>query len=92
MGLYVNPNGMSKEDWLESHGTEVSRDEAVISDDSLPVVLVDNGPFTAAGIGHSERELSAFLDSPMDQRPKRIFLCARSDLEAVQPELKEMRR
>ena len=55
MGYYINPEGTSKELWLREHGTPISAAEALSHDPtgpSLPVCLVDNGAFTAAGIGY----------------------------------------
>lgn len=88
MGLYVNPGSTTKEQWLDRHGQEVERNQAVISDDFMPVVLIDSGFFTAAAIAFSKDELKALLDAPMDPRPKRIFMCKVADLRAVQPALK----
>lgn len=51
MGIYVNPPDMTKEEWLRVNATEhASAGEAQAASDTenLMVVLVDNGPFTAA--------------------------------------------
>ncbi len=76
MGYYINPPNMSKEEFLDQKGTEISREEAAsfkfIDDNVLPVVLVDNGLFTAAAIAYSPDELEEFL-SP-DHRPMKWFL------------------
>lgn len=39
----------------------------------LPVVWVDNGDFTAAGIAFCEKELKVFSD-PSDPRPRKFYL------------------
>lgn len=85
MGSYINPPHISKEQFLEAHGIEVTREDAAAfdfstDDDILPVVLVNNGPFTAAAIAHSQRELDEFtrLD---DDRPRKWFLVERVLLE-----------
>jgi len=46
----------------------------------LPVVLMDNGPFTAAGIAFSEKELGEFLDGRGDQRDKNVYWVDIKDL------------
>lgn len=83
MGIYVNPEGMTKEEWLARFGKPITREQAFLSPEHLPVVWVDNGPFTAVGVADTERELAAFLDDPMDHRPKALYLCRREDLRAV---------
>lgn len=63
MGAYVNPVGQTKEAWLKEHGELVSEAPKAFDERmklELPVCLVDNGPFTAAGIAYSAGELSAF--------------------------------
>lgn len=85
MGMYINPtDGSTKEKWLLKHGRQVMLDEAREKADfnsgPLPVCLVDNGPFTAAGICYDARELEAFT-SPTDYRPKYWFLVDKELLE-----------
>ena len=103
MGVYINPKNMSKEQWLAENAVEVKTNEkgfdlmrVVLADEELkeleggghlPVVLVDNGPFTAAGIAYSKRELEAFTDE-RDLRPKRFFIVPIHKLLKVSPELK----
>jgi hypothetical protein len=77
MGYYINPSdGSSKESWLEKHGEPLSLLEVKEFDfnkGSLPVCLVDNGDFTAAGIAYDSGEKDYFLDSSHDSRPKAWF-------------------
>ena len=75
MGFYVNPPNERKEDFLSKNGTRVSEGLRYcdVPAGELPVILVDNGPFTAAAIAYSEREFQEFMD-PRDRRPKKIFL------------------
>lgn len=91
MGYYINPkDGSSKEAWLAAHAQEISEDLALQVDtngDSLPVCLVDNGRFTAAGIGYYPGEVAAFADR--DGRPKRWYLAKIADLLTVCPNLQE---
>lgn len=81
MGIYINPKDMTKEQWLVENGLPIP--EAWIKEMTqdafkkyfgsfLPVCLVDNGPFTAAGIGFSFEETRRWFN-PEDFRPKLIF-------------------
>jgi sugar lactone lactonase YvrE len=89
MGVYINPKNQSKEDWLRENCISVSRYTPVFDQtkEILPVCLVDNGIFTAAGIAFSEREREAFLD-PTDRREKLWFEVKTSKLLEVEPSLK----
>lgn len=86
MGIYVNPTGELKEEFLTREGVRV--DHSFVWKDlptnCLPVVLVKNGFFTAAGIAFSERELRQFL-RPGDVRPKEIFIVEIGKLKTVSP-------
>ncbi len=76
MGFYVNPRGETKESFLNREGIKGPYDLRLswksVPAGYLPVVLVDNGPFTAAGIAYCESELEAFTDMN-DPRPRQIF-------------------
>jgi len=74
MGYYVNPSNESKESFLMHSGTRIpsSTAWADVPKGSLPVVWVDNGFMTAAGICYDESEFKQFLD-PSDERPKKIY-------------------
>src|SRR5688572_24932835 len=100
MGIYINPPDMSKEEWLSKHGIKVPTahlTEATFGSwkdpqdrPCLPVCLVDNGIFTAAGIAFSPNDLDAFLHP--DGRPRKWYLAAIDDLVtvgALQPEYAE---
>ena len=69
MGCYVNPPGMQKEPWLLQHGVLTNKPE--ITEDTLPVCLVNNGPFNAAGVAFSQEELNVFATE--DGREKLWF-------------------
>lgn len=83
MGCYINPANVTKEAWLRANAVEVSLTEAQASafGDTLPICLVDNGPFTAAGVAFDSRELSSFARE--DGRPKRWFTASREALRGV---------
>ena len=52
--------------------------------EELPVVLMMNDNFTAAGVGYSQKEYEDFTDMK-DDRPKIIFKAKLEDLKAVAP-------
>lgn len=79
MGYYINPQEGTKEAWLKSNAREVEEGELKITPEELPVVLVDNRAFTAAGICYDSQELKEFTN-PRDQRPKRWFMVTRACL------------
>ncbi len=61
MGYYIDPPEGTKEEWLTNHGVEVSGDlRWGHPPDTVLVCLVDNGPFTAAGICYNEAEFNEF--------------------------------
>lgn len=83
MGYYVNPEDESKERFLVRVGQPISQGQALIFDftsDYLPVCLVDNGLFTAAGIAYNREEVVAFT-RPDDHRPKLWFKVLKADLK-----------
>lgn len=83
---YINPPDMTKEQFLANHGTKLPSPPTEHEvDDQLVVCLVDNGPFTAAGIAYSPEELTAF-QVPTDHRPKTWFLVAKELLNPYLPE------
>jgi hypothetical protein len=93
---------MSKESFLDKYGTLIfSRHDYKADFDKLlsthsaptglpclPVVLIDNGPFTAAGIYYCKEELIAFSD-PNDRRPKKLYMVPIGKLIEACPDLKE---
>ena len=90
MGAYINPEDMTKEEWLEKYATPLNEGVAWNCNDfalsHLMVCLVNNGPFSAAAIMYSEEELRDFR-VPMDLRPKKWFVANIEDLKKVSPEL-----
>lgn len=90
MGLYINPRGQSKEDWLKENGhpSSLSAVKAMRfseEETELPVCLVDNGFCTAAAVGFDPRELAEF-SRPDDLRPKEFFVVSKEKLKAVCPD------
>lgn len=84
--LYINPNGQTKEEWLEKYATETKLEDFSYAEGTgiLTIVLVDNGAFTACGVAPTEQEFSRFL-SNNDKRPKRYFYATYADVLAVLP-------
>ena len=94
MGCYINPPSEPKETWLMSNGKAVHTNpistnfppyESLVETGMVPVVLMDNGMFTAAGVAYDGPEYIAFTE-PSDPRPRLVFLVGRDDLLAVCPE------
>ena len=76
MGYYIETEAAkNKAKWLVEHagGVIVQQATPTPTHDSIPVVVVDNGPFEAAGIAYDQEELRAFTD-PFDPRPKTIVM------------------
>jgi hypothetical protein len=80
MGYYINPKNGTKEQWLAEHGTPITPAvaKAHVTGDKVVVCLVDNGAFTAAGIGYDDTERNAFAQP--DSRPKLWYLVERGRL------------
>jgi hypothetical protein len=74
MGDYLNPKGMTKEQFLAKHGREVTLEhiKSVNFLDNCAVIWVDNGSFTAAVIIQSYLDLNYYLRP--DDRPKRYYI------------------
>jgi hypothetical protein len=76
MGLYINPPHMTKEEFLNRYAKQISWGEFLdfnhhANPHLIPVCLMDNGPFTAAGIGFNQNECHAFGE--IDHRPKKFY-------------------
>lgn len=71
MGEYINPREITKEQFLQREGRLIKGPDQV-EPGELPVCLVNNGPFTAAGIAYDEQEIQAFT-VPSDSRPKQWY-------------------
>ncbi len=85
MGCYVEVS--NKQEWLQSNCTYAW--EGLVfpkwedfKEGHLPVVLVDNGYFQAAGIAFDKQEYERFTD-PCDFRPKVVYSIALEELKKV---------
>lgn len=92
MGLYINPMKGTKEDWLMKKGRQVCilLPEVALPDfksftekGELPVILVNNGTFTAAGVAFNEQEYEIMTESERDTRPKILFAVSKKKLKKV---------
>jgi membrane protease subunit (stomatin/prohibitin family) len=80
MGYYINPKDMTKEEFLVKNGTPISKKDFLYANfednGQMIVVLVDNGPFTAAAIMESNKELRDWqFQTATDYRPTKYFIC-----------------
>lgn len=81
MGCYINPPSSNKVSWLFEHGEEI-KSPCAITESHVPVCLVNNGQFFAAGVAFDQREIDGF-DQPTDLRPKQWFKVSREKLYTV---------
>jgi hypothetical protein len=104
MGIYINPENMEKEDYLEKFGTSLDTKELdnlnnflFEIENTLPVCLVNNGFFTAAGVAFDKREFQVF-NNPEDIRLKKWYLMdidkikeaiSKEDLEILEKYIKD---
>ena len=90
MGAYINPGNMSKEDWLIRYARPMTEGSFKSFQDFggafLPVVLVDNGFFTAAAIAFNDEEIRAFT-RPGESRLRSFWLAPVDLLHDVSREL-----
>ena len=90
MGLYIEvPDKLG---WLLDNGEQINVcafTPESICDDEFLVVIVDNGPFYAAGAAFSERELEYILEEdndPEDKRQRKYFIVKKDILKPVCPD------
>ena len=82
MGDYINPKVGTKEEYLtenaESITFETFKSFNDFEEDTVPVVLVNNGLFTAAGIMFNQNELNEWVELLKDDyRPRSYFLISK---------------
>jgi hypothetical protein len=80
MGVYINPPKESKEAFLMREGRPLTQKDVrawvfETPTKEFPVALVDNGPFTAAGVAFDAKEIAAWL-APDDLRPRAYWAVA----------------
>lgn len=88
MGLYINPPKESKEDFLRKFGTIISLSEGWTDRPrfSVPVILINNIAFTAAGIGFDEDEFNEFTQIT-DRATIKMWVPI-SEIVRIHPEMK----
>lgn len=74
MTQYLNPIGISKNDWLEKNALELPSAPYLLPDDDneVYVCLVQNPGFSAAGVALTQFDLDRF--TAPDTRPKKWYL------------------
>ncbi len=84
MGLYINPKDSSKEQWLKDRAREVTQDEFKfeVGTGEVPLVLVDNGMFTALAVAYSEGEYKEFTRID-ERRPRKFYYASYADVNHV---------
>ncbi len=91
MGVYLNPVGMTKEEWLLTNAEYVSKgvaEKTVSKTDKAVLVLVDNNLFSACAVLYHDREFEAF-NSPTDVRQKKYYVVDRNVLcEEIKEEIR----
>jgi hypothetical protein len=80
MGCYINPKDQTKEEWLVKFA-KPQKGPTPVTETEVPICLVDNGLFTAAGVGFDDQEAQAF--NHPDGRRKLWFSAKRTDLYDV---------
>ncbi len=80
MGRYINPLTMSKEEFLYTVGKPIPRTFkwSELPEGYLPVVLVDNGNWSAAAICSDEADFQMCLEE--EKRPIECFLLRVEDI------------
>lgn len=79
MGLYINSENMTKEEWLAKYGQLIFPEWPMKDKDKVLICLVQNPSFSAAGVCYNEGRFLAFNWSK-DNRPKKWFLVKKQDL------------
>jgi len=83
MGLYINPQEVSKEQWLNDNGEQLEKAPVKMREnkEEILVCLIDNGPFTAAGVAFNQAELNNFCKE--DMRYKEWFVVGLDKIKRV---------
>ena len=81
MGCYINPPDMTKEEWLKKYGQPTLL-PCEVTQTHVPVCLVDNRMFTAAGVGYHPLEVNDFKEG-MGGRKHSWWKVRRDDVRKV---------
>ncbi len=83
MGLYIDPDNMTKEQWLAEHGVPLNGPPPAHKDGTrIAICLVFNPMFTAAAVAYSQQELEDF-SRPEDFRPKTWYMVEEAKVREV---------
>lgn len=87
MGYYIQGPACGKAAFIcEEHGgmlvSEETASDLIDDPDFGVVVIMQNGPFDAAGFAFSRAEFAAFTD-PYDRRPKQFVVMDRKEAEQL---------
>lgn len=89
MGLYINPPGTTKEQWLINNAVGVQIPELAWSmhendPEVIVVCLVNNVMFTAAGVAYNRNEFDTF-NTP-DGRSKEWWVVPKEKIKEICPD------
>lgn len=81
MGLYINPENETKEEWLAKKGELLIIPKTHYKDGTKMVVFLKfNGPFNAAAVMYDQDEFEYFLDQ---NKPGIWYLVEEKDIKEV---------
>lgn len=91
MGYYIETEAhKNKAKWLiENAKAQLCNRSAVGTSDMVPVVVMDNGAFEAAGIAFDAEELAVFTDAN-DRRPRMYLLVPREEVIRLCPHVEPL--
>jgi len=91
MGFYIETNShKNKAEWLIANAKAVEYNYPMPGNEKyIPVIVINNGVFEAAGIAFNPLELDAFTLSMNDTRPRRYLLIPRSEIIRLKPSVEE---
>ena len=87
MGCYINPPQNKKKEFIEKEATQIAMTKEALTvhltDTTVPVVYIDNGPFDALAVAYNLGEIEEFTQ-PQDPRTKAAYVIKREKLvEAI---------
>ena len=95
MGIYFDPRNVSKEEWLYFNAEKFipasaldAQYDLIRSNNQVPICLVDNGSFRAAGIAYTAFEYHRFIEST-DDRPVSWWLVSVDKLLEEMPRMRQ---
>ena len=87
MGIYLNPQHQTKEQWLfdnainlTSAGIDPHAALLAFDQDNWPIVWVENSHFTAAAVAHNQAEYRRLISRNPPGRPLEVWCCAKFNI------------